>query len=62
MCLTISGPSSQKAVRTSTRVRGMVKEQSRMSVMARFAMKMFRGVCSPWDRGGQRKNAIIGLD
>ena len=42
--LTISGPNSQKAVRESARVKGMVKLQRRRSLMARLITKMFLGV------------------
>ena len=34
-------PRAQYLVSKSTRVRGMVKEHSKMSEMARFAMKIF---------------------
>ena len=44
LSLTISGPSSQKAVRESARVKGMVKLQRRRSLMARLITKIFRGV------------------
>ena len=42
--ITISGPNSQKAVRESARVKGMVKLQRSRSLMARLITKMFRGV------------------
>ena len=42
--ITISGPNSQKGVRESARVKGMVKLQRSRSLMARFITKMFLGV------------------
>ena len=41
---TISCPKFQYAVMMSTRARGMVNKQSRISEIARFAMKTFRVV------------------
>ena len=45
---TISCPKFQYAVRMSTRARGMVNKQRRISEMARFAMKTFRVVIISW--------------
>ena len=46
---TISCPKFQYAVRMSTRARGMVNKQRRISEMARFAMKTFRVVIISWN-------------
>ena len=42
------GPRTQNFVMMSSMVRGMVKEQRRISEMARLAMKMFLAVRSTW--------------